>query len=144
MITGKILKELSQKGLREVTQIYNVILQMEYFPLQWKVGQIIMIVKPGKNPNDITSYSPTSPLPALSKILEKILLKRLAPIIDESKLIPSHQYGIRKEQGTTEQAHRLVYKIKNELESKRYCLAAFIDISQAFDKLWLTGLIYKL
>jgi hypothetical protein len=74
LITGKILKELSQKGLKAITQIYNAILQTEYFPCQWKVGQIIMIVKPGKNPNDITSYGPISLLPTLTKILEKIFL----------------------------------------------------------------------
>jgi hypothetical protein len=54
LITGKILlQELSQKGLRAVTQIYNAILRVEYFPCQWKVVQIIMIEKPGKNPEDI-------------------------------------------------------------------------------------------
>jgi len=30
------------------------------------------------------------------------------------------------------------------LESKRYCSAAFIDISQVFGKLWHTVLLYKL
>jgi len=45
---------------------------------------------------------------------------------------------------TIEQAHKLVYKINNDLENKRYCSAAFTDISQAFDKLWHTGLLYKL
>jgi hypothetical protein len=65
LIAGKILKELSQKGLRAITQIYNAILQTDYFPCQWKVGQIIMIVKPGKNPNYITSYHPFSLLRAL-------------------------------------------------------------------------------
>jgi len=30
------------------------------------------------------------------------------------------------------------------LERKRYCSAAFTDISQAFDKVWHTGLFYKL
>jgi hypothetical protein len=54
LITGKMLKELSHEGLRAITQIYNDILQTEYFPCQWKVGQIITIIKPGKNPNDIT------------------------------------------------------------------------------------------
>jgi retron-type reverse transcriptase len=39
---------------------------------------------------------------------------------------------------------RLVYKINDDLESKRYCSAAFIDISQAFDKIGHTGLLYKL
>ena len=69
LITGKILKEVSQKGLRGIAQIYKAILQTEYFPCQWKVGQIIMIVKPRKNPNDITSCRPISLLPVLSKIL---------------------------------------------------------------------------
>jgi hypothetical protein len=30
------------------------------------------------------------------------------------------------------------------LETKQYCSAAFLDISQAFDKVWHTGLLYKL
>jgi hypothetical protein len=48
LITGKILKELSRKGFRAVTQIYNAILRLEYFPCHWKVGQIIMMAMPGK------------------------------------------------------------------------------------------------
>jgi retron-type reverse transcriptase len=73
-----------------------------------------------------------------------ILLQRLTLIVEESKLIPSHQFGFRKKHGTIEQAHRLVNKIHNDLENKRYCSAVFIDISQAFDKVWHTGLFYKL
>jgi len=103
-----------------------------------------MTVKPGKHPNDITSYCSISLLPILSKILEMMLLQRLTPVIDESKLIPSHQFGFRKEHRTIEQARRLVYTINNDLKSKCYCSAAFIDTSQAFDKLWHTGLLYKL
>jgi hypothetical protein len=66
LITGKVLQELSQKGLKAITQIYNAILRIEYFPCQWKVGQIIMIAKPGKNSDDIASYIPISLLPILS------------------------------------------------------------------------------
>ena len=117
LITGKILQELSQKALKAITQIYNAIIRTEYFPCQWKVGQIIMIAKPGKTPEDITSYRPISLLPIISKILEKILLQRLTPIIEKSKLIPSHQFGFRKKHGTIEQAHRLVNKIHSDLES---------------------------
>ena len=36
LITGKILKKLFQKGLRAVIQIYNAILQTEYFPFNGK------------------------------------------------------------------------------------------------------------
>jgi len=89
LIIGKIIKELSPKGLKAITQIYNAILRLEYFPSQWKIGQIIIIAKPGKNPDDVTSYRPISLLPTLTKISEKLILKRLLPIIEECKIIPS-------------------------------------------------------
>lgn len=102
-----------------------------------------MIIIPEKNSSDITSYSPISLLQILSKILEKTFHKRLTFIVYERKLISSHQYGFRKEHRTIEQTERLVYKI-NDLESERYFSAASIDITQAFDKVWHTGLFYKL
>jgi hypothetical protein len=37
-----------------------------------------------------------------------------------------------------------VHKINEALNDKHYCSAAFLDISQAFDKVWHTGLLYKL
>ena len=144
LITGKILKEHSRKGFRAVTQINNAILRLEYFPYHWKVGEIIMIAKPGKNPADVTSYRTISLLPQLSKILQKILLRRLTPILADAKSIASHQFGFRPQHGTVEQAHRIVHKINDDLDNKRFCTAAFIDISQAFDKVWHTGLFYKL
>jgi hypothetical protein len=53
------------------------------------------------------------------KVLEKILLKRLVPIIDEHQLIPKHQFGFRKGHGTIEQIHRLVNKINNDFENSQ-------------------------
>jgi hypothetical protein len=37
-----------------------------------------------------------------------------------------------------------VQNINEALENKQYCSAAFLDISQAFDKVRHTGLLYKL
>jgi hypothetical protein len=129
LITGKILQELSKKGLRAITKIYNAILRIEYSPCHWKVGQVIMIAKPGKTPADVTSYRPISLPPLLSNILEKLILRRLTPIIADNKLIPPHKFGFRTKHGTIEQVHRIVHKINDDLENKRFCSAAFIDIS---------------
>ena len=123
LITRRVLQELSQKGLLAITQIYNAILRIEYFPCRWKIGQIIIIAKPGKNSDDIASYRPISLLPILSKILKKILLQRLTPIIEETKLIPSQQFGFRKKHATIEQAHRIVDKIYDDLEKKTLLLS---------------------
>ena len=79
-----------------------------------------MIAKPGKDPTEVTSYRPISLLPLLSKILEKLLLKRLKRLLTSQQLIPDHQFGFRPRHGTTEQAHRLVHKIHEDVQHKRY------------------------
>lgn len=144
LITGKILQELSEKCFKLITFIFNAMLRVSYFPCTWKVAQIIMIPKPGKKPEDVTSYRPISLLPILSKVFEKLYVKRLKLIINQKKLIPDHQFGFRDRHGTIEQVHRLVNQINKDLNAKRYCSAAFLDVSQAFDRVWHTGLQFKL
>lgn len=40
--------------------------------------------------------------------------------------------------------HRLVDAISYALEQKLYCMCVFLDISQAFDRVWHDGLLFKL
>ena len=65
-------------------------------------------------------------------------------IVESNKLLPKHQFGFRKKHSTIEQVHRLVEQIYESFEKKEYCAAAFLDISQAFDRVWHDGLLYKL
>lgn len=76
--------------------------------------------------------------------MEIIFLKRLNIVIAEKKIIPDHQFGFRKRHGTIEQVHRQVEEIHKAFENKKYCCAAFLDISQAFDRVWHEGLLYKI
>jgi hypothetical protein len=77
-------------------------------------------------------------------VINIIYIKRLLPIVEINRLIPNHQFGFRQRHSTIEQTHRVVRKINAALENKQYCSAAFLDISQAFDIVWHTGLLYKL
>jgi hypothetical protein len=60
LITGKTPKELSPIGIKYLTQLFNSLLLTGYFPSQWKVAQMIPILKPGKPPSQLTSYRPIS------------------------------------------------------------------------------------
>jgi hypothetical protein len=55
-------------------------------------------------------------------------------MVENNRLIPIHQFGSGQRHSTIEQTHRIVQKLKEALENKKYCSAAFLDISQAFDK----------
>jgi hypothetical protein len=113
-------------------------------PGQWKVSQIVTILKPGKPAEDVKSYRPISLLPVLSKVFEKLFTTRIHPILQSTQLIPDHQFGFRHKHATIEQEHRVTNIIHGALEHKQYCTAAFLDISQAFDKVWQEGLLFKL
>ena len=143
-ITAKMLKELPFSALKMVLYIFNSILRMGHFPLSWKKSEIVMIPKPGKDPTQVKSYRPISLLSILSKLFESILMKKLEPYIESNNIIPPHQFGFRKRHSTIEQVHRIVGLIRKAYESKEYCSALFIDISQAFDKVWHEGLLYKI
>ena len=45
---------------------------------------------------------------------------------------------------TIVQTHRVITHDERALEEKKYCPAVFLDVSQAFDRVWHQGLIYKM
>jgi hypothetical protein len=52
LITGKIHKELPTVGIKYLTQLFSTTMLKGYFPAQWKVAQIFLILKPGKLPTN--------------------------------------------------------------------------------------------
>lgn len=144
LITGEVLRNLSSKAILKLTAIINASFRLRYVPNLWKVAEVIMIAKPGKPLHEANSYRPISLLPTMSKVFEKLFLKRLKPILEDNKLIPDHQFGFREKHSTIDQVHRIVNVIETALEEKKICTAVFLDVAQAFDKVWHEGLIFKL
>lgn len=141
LITNKILKNLTLKSLAYLASLLNSMLRIGYFPNTWKIAIIIPIHKPGKNKNSPSSYRPISLLPTLSKILERIMLRRIKPYL---KIIPLHQFGFKPLHSTCHQLQRISEIIVKGFEKKEYTSTVFLDVAQAFDKVWHQGLLQKL
>jgi hypothetical protein len=135
---------MSRKGLVILTYIFNAILKQKYWSSQLKTAEIIVIPKPVKNPNNVTSYRPIIPLPIISKLLEKLLLKGIKSDQNREEWIPSHQFGFRENHSTVQQIHRITHTLHQVLENEEYCTSIFLDMRQAFDKVWYPGLLYKI
>jgi len=146
LITATTLKELPQKGLLNLMYILNAIRRLEYWPTckSLKQAQIIMLPKPGKNPTDVTSYRPISLLPTISKVLEKLILKRINKEMNPQDWIPNLQFGFRQAHSTIQQCHHVADTINKALENHQVCTAAFLDVSLAFDKVWHPGLLCEI
>jgi hypothetical protein len=144
LITDELLKNLPKKAIVMLTYLFNAVIRLQHMPSCWKVAEMIMLHKLGKPANEVKSYRPISLLPIISKLFEKLLLKRLKPIIENKNLIPSHQFGFRQQHNTIDQVHRITNVIEEALEGRETCSAVFLDVAQAFDKVWHQGLMSKL
>jgi len=144
LISNKVVKNLPTKIIVHLSHIYNAALRLSYFPTTWKSSVIVTVLKPGKPPEQPSSYRPISLLPVLGKILEKVILKRITTIAQLNNRIPNFQFGFRSLHATTHQLHRVVDTISTALETKKYCAGVFLDVAKAFDTVWHEGLLFKL
>jgi hypothetical protein len=139
-----MLKELPHEGYLNLLYILNAIRRLDYWPAPLKQAKVIMIPKPGKTPTDVISYRPISLLPIISKVLEKLIFKRIYKDTNREGKLPPHQFGFRKAHSKIQQCHRLVDTINKALEEQQFCSAVFLDVSQAFDEVWHSGLLFKI
>ena len=144
LINVRMLQEFPNKALVMLTYLINAAFRLNYVPTAFKVAKIIMLPKPGKELVNPSSYRPISLLPTLTKLFEKIYIKRLQSIVEDLYIIPNHQFGFRKKHSTIEQIHRVYNTIRNSLEAKQYCPTLYLDVSQAFDRVWTQGLLHKI
>ncbi|GFT37072.1 probable RNA-directed DNA polymerase from transposon X-element [Trichonephila clavipes] len=143
-ISNRMTKNFSLKAILILTILINKILTLNYFPKAWKEAIIFPILKPGKNKNIPSSYRPISLLSTLSKITESIILTRLKEFLYTNNIINPNQYGFTNKLSTLHPLLNLTEAISEGFQSKKSTGAVFLDIQKAFDRVWLSGLTYKL
>ena len=71
------------------------------YPSLFKDAIVVPVFKGGrKDKEDPASYRPISVLPALSKVLEAIIIEQFLDYLDEFNLLPPAQHGFRKGHST--------------------------------------------
>jgi hypothetical protein len=143
-IAAKMMKELPKKRLVMLIYIFNAMLRLSYWLKQLKTAEIILIRKPGKDQKELMSYRPISLLSTVNKIFEKLLLWRLNMDLNPDDWMPTHPFGFRNQHSTVQQTHRIILTIHQAPKDKQYCKSVFLDVSQAFDKVWHAGLLFKI
>ena len=108
----------------------NTSILTETYPTMFKNAIVIPVFKGGrKDRSDPASYRPVSVLPALSKVLEAIVVNQFTAYLDEHNLLPPGQHGFRRRHSTVS---ALVSSIQKWTAKKGAAIASF-DYSAAFD-----------
>ena len=142
-ISNKLLKLTKNILIKPLTLKINQMITTGIFTDSFKKSKIIPIFKKGDQ-SLLINYRPTSLLPTISKVFERIIFDQMYHYFNSNSLLAEQQYGFRKKHSTEYAAVKLVDHISKEMESGKTSCSLFIDLSKAFDTLSFKILIRKL
>ena len=117
-----------------LTLIINKSLSCGEVPTSFKTAIVTPVLKKSHlDPNEVSNYRPISNLQFTSKVLEKVVFKRLDEHFEKNHLMSDNQSAYRRNHST----ETLLIKISNDiltaLNHGKSTLLVTLDISAAFD-----------
>ena len=109
-----------------VNLVINTSIRTGTYPTMFKDAIVVPVFKGGrKDKEDPVSYRPISVLPALSKVLETIVIEQFLDYLDEHNLLQPAQHGFRQGHSTVAALVRTI----QEWTSKKGAAIASFDFS---------------
>ena len=131
-LNSKLLKSVITEIAVPLSFIFNLSFDLGQVPESFKVSRTCPVFKSG-NPEELTNYRPISCLPVLSKIIEKIVFKRLYSFLANNKLLYRMQFGFQPGKSTFQPILNIVNFISAALNDNKIAVATFLDFRKAFD-----------
>ena len=131
-ISCKIIKIAAPAISDSLTFIFNQALTLSSFPNEWKMARVIPLYKNGQR-NIPGNYRPISVLPAISKIMERIMYDQLYNYLTKFELLSDSQFGFRKSHSTATALLDCTNDWYMNLDRKMFNLVVLIDLKKAFD-----------
>ena len=113
------------------------------FPENCETAKIVPIFKKG-NREDPSNYRPISLFTCFSKIMEKLIHKRLMSFLNKHKVIQKHQYVFQSNVSTNHALIDVVSDCFDNINNSQYTGLIFLDLTKAFDTVNHKILLHKL
>jgi ribonuclease HI len=143
-IKNEMIKNLGPKGKTSLLNLINKTWKESTLPSTWLTATITPILKKGKNPEEPKSYRPISLTSCIGKLAERMVNNRLYWWLEEGKILDNSQAGFRRGCRTEDQLFRLTQNTIDGFQEKKDTTAVFIDLQQAYDRIWRKGLLIKM
>jgi len=128
----KMVKFIIKQIAKPLSHIFNLSLQNGIFPDKLKQSRVVPIFKSGDY-LECDNYRPISLLSAISKILEKIVAKKLIGHLENNDLIYPNQFGFLPNRSTEQNLMQIVNFVSKALNDGEFCVGIFLDLKKAFD-----------
>lgn len=126
-----VLRDYSFALAEPLCHIFNYSLQHSVMPSLWKEANVVVIPKCQPPSSVQDDLRPISLTPTLSKVLERLVGRRLLPRI--ASKFDYRQYGALKGRSTTHALLDITHMCHQALDNHQSVRCTFIDFSKAFD-----------
>ena len=133
-ISNTMLKLLCKSISFPLCKIFNDSILEGIFPTSMKQSEVIPLYK-GKEMDERINYQPISLLITVSKVLEKLIYKRLYSFLNANGTLFTSQYGFRKNHSCKHAILELTGHILQAKNNDEQTACVFLDLSKAFDTL---------
>ena len=142
-LTARLLRDTGDALVTVLTHIFNLSIDTNIFPEQWKTAIVTPLYKDGERslPNN---YRPISLLPIISKLLEKVVHEQVYAFLRYKNFFSDNQSGFRKGHSTTTCLIDFLDGIYNDIENGVVSGVLFLDLKKAFDSVEHYILLRKL
>lgn len=142
-IPTSVVKGARHSLIPILTYIFNLCLSTGTFPSAFKKALVHPIHKNGNRQN-LNNYRPISVLTALSKVLEKIINRRLVSFLNDNNILSQKQFGFRSSRSTEDAVIELTTTIIRNFDVGIRTAGIFLDLTKAFDTVSIPILLDKL
>ena len=142
-INNILLKKLKEQIADPLTTIINSSIEQGTFPDLMKCALVVPLYK-SKAKDEVTNYRPISLLMTLSKIIEKVVYKRIYNYLNTSGQLYESQYGFRSNHLCEQAIGELLGNIVKSQQMGKHTVSIMLDLSKAFDTLQHTVIFAKL
>ena len=102
------------------------------FPDNCKIAKVIPIHKKGKKDNP-SNFRPISILTCISKVIEKMIYKRVFSFLSKNNVLAPQQYGFQKNISTIYAILELLTATYDNINANNCTGILFFDLTKAFD-----------
>ena len=113
------------------------------FPELMKLAEVVPLYK-SKEMDIVINYRPISLQITISKVLEKIIYKRVYSFLEWNSILYNSQYGFRTNHNCEQAIMELASRLLHAKERGKHSAGIFSDLSKVFDTLNHTVLLSKL
>ena len=142
-ISNRMLKLSAPSICQSLAIVFNQIISTGIFPIDWKKANVSPIFK-SVDRQLVENYRPISLLSNVSKVFERVIYKKMYEFLNANGLLTSKNAGYKKNYSTVSQLLSITQKIYEGLDNNKHIRMVFLDASKAFDRVWHSGLFYKL